>query len=124
MSNPKKWLGLSMRLAQDSTAAGFGKRASRHGAVLVKGGKVVGVGVNSTRGVSSVDATENSWRSSYVHAEEVAIRAAGSRASGATLYVARVNRHGAPRLSEPCARCEGAISRSGVKRVVFTETRL
>lgn len=123
MSNPKKWLRLATKLAHDSTPAGFGKRASRHGAVVVRGGRIIGVGVNSTRGVSSVDQSENSWRGSYLHAEEVAIKMAGSRASGATLYVSRVNKNGEARLSEPCIRCDGVISRSGVRRVVYTESK-
>ena len=87
---------------------------------MVKNGQIVGVGVNAMRGTASVHKTEDSWRSSYVHAEEVAIQSAGKKSNGATLYVARVNRSGAARLSEPCARCEGLIERSGLKRVVYT----
>lgn len=120
MSNPNKWLRMSVELATASTFGGFGKRGSKHGAIVVKNGQIVGVGVNSTRGIASVKKSEESWRSSYVHAEEVAIQAAGKKANGATLYVARVNRSGFPRLSEPCSRCEGVIARSGVRRVVYT----
>jgi deoxycytidylate deaminase len=122
MSSPKKWMKICTDLACTSSSYGFGKRSSKHGAVIVKNGRIIGVGINTMRANASVEASENSWRSSYVHAEEVALKMAGSRASGSTLYVSRVNKSGNPRLSEPCIKCERMINRYGVKRVVYTET--
>jgi diaminohydroxyphosphoribosylaminopyrimidine deaminase/5-amino-6-(5-phosphoribosylamino)uracil reductase len=70
------------------------------GAVVVAGGEVVGEGWHERRGGP--------------HAEVVAIRAAGERARGATLYV----------TMEPCGHhgstppCTEAVLRAGVARVV------
>ena len=71
------------------------------GAVLVRGGKVVAVGHHA--------------RAGSPHAEIVALRKAGARARGATLYS----------TLEPCAHqgrtppCSDAILAAGVRRVVF-----
>ena len=82
--------------------AGDGTRPNpRVGAVLVKGGKVVGEGFHRGAG--------------QPHAEAIAIQKAGASARGADLYV----------TLEPCSThgrtppCTGAIRRAGVKRVIF-----
>lgn len=54
-----------------------------------------------------------------IHAEIEALRNA-PRASGGTLYVARIGRNGKIGLSKPCADCRKAIIEAGVKRVVYT----
>jgi diaminohydroxyphosphoribosylaminopyrimidine deaminase/5-amino-6-(5-phosphoribosylamino)uracil reductase len=74
------------------------------GAVIVKNGRVVGAGYHK--------------RCGSAHAEVNAIKEAGSRARGATLYV----------TLEPCDHfgrtppCTGAIVRSGIKSVVIGMT--
>jgi tRNA(Arg) A34 adenosine deaminase TadA len=92
----------------------------RHGAVLVKDGAIVGSGCNQMRGQASITATAKSWRASFLHAEEIAIGQAGTAASGAVLYVARVGRTGETKPSAPCVRCSSRIARAGVSRVVYT----
>lgn len=54
-----------------------------------------------------------------VHAEVAAIKRC-REPKGATLYVARVNKSGEPRLSRPCNNCQEYIERSGIKQVFFT----
>lgn len=71
------------------------------GAVLVKGGKIIAEGFHHKAGLD--------------HAEIVALKHAGKRARGATLYVSL----------EPCCHvgrtgpCTDAIIKSGIKRVVY-----
>lgn len=108
-----KYLSAALVLAR----GGFGK--NKHGAILVNNGKVVAIGTNVRKGVGA-EYSENSWRGSHIHAEAVVISAAGHRAKGGTLYVARSNQSGSPRPSRPCERCQGAIERAGIRRVVHT----
>lgn len=91
-----------MRRALALARRGWGRTAPNPmvGAVVVRGGRVVGEG----------------WHARYGedHAEVVALRAAGEAARGATLYV----------TLEPCAHhgrtppCVDAVLRAGIRRVV------
>ncbi|HEU4993516.1 MAG TPA: bifunctional diaminohydroxyphosphoribosylaminopyrimidine deaminase/5-amino-6-(5-phosphoribosylamino)uracil reductase RibD [Gemmatimonadaceae bacterium] len=92
-----------MRRALDLAREGWGQTAPNPmvGAVVVRDGKIVGEGYHARFGEA--------------HAEIMALRAAGSRAEGATLYV----------TLEPCRHygktppCTEAILESGVERVVI-----
>ncbi len=92
-----------MRRALDLAREGWGKTAPNPmvGAVLVRDGVVVGEGYHARFGEA--------------HAEVAALRAAGERARGATLYV----------TLEPCVHqgktppCTEAIAAAGVSRVVI-----
>jgi diaminohydroxyphosphoribosylaminopyrimidine deaminase / 5-amino-6-(5-phosphoribosylamino)uracil reductase len=92
-----------MRRALDLARRGWGQTAPNPmvGAVVVRDGTVVGEGFHSRYGEE--------------HAEVMALRAAGDRARGATLYV----------TLEPCAHygktppCTDAVLASGVARVVI-----
>src|SRR6476469_10127781 len=95
--------GAFMRRALDLAEMGWGRTAPNPmvGAVVVRDGVIVGEG----------------WHRRYgeAHAEVEALRAAGERARGATLYVTLepCNHHG---RTPPCT---DAILASGVKRVVI-----
>ena len=93
----------------------------KHGALVVKGGRVMGMAsnkaINHPKIVSSCHIKTHCSR----HAEQQAIRNAGPNLKGAVLYVARVNKTGQERNSKPCSACERAITESGIKRVVFTQ---
>lgn len=92
-----------MRLALGEAAKGVGLTRPNPpvGAVVVKGGKVIASGFHAKAGGP--------------HAEVVALRAAGRRSRGATLYV----------TLEPCCThgrtppCTEAIIAAGIKRVVY-----
>ena len=91
-----------MRAVDLAKRAGEGTRPNpRVGAVVVKGGKVVGEGFHRGAG--------------QPHAEAIAIQKAGASARGADLYV----------TLEPCSShgrtppCTGAIRRTGIKRVIY-----
>ena len=91
-----------MRRALDLAREGWGQTAPNPmvGAVVIRGGAVVGAGFHALYGGA--------------HAESIALLAAGDRARGSTLYV----------TLEPCAHhgktppCTDAIIAAGVTRVV------
>lgn len=92
-----------------------------HGAVIVKGGRVVATGWNKNRNHPTIVSPEHIKTKCSYHAEEVAIREAGeSNVRGAVIYVARINKSGADRDSKPCPKCATLIRQVGIKRVVFT----
>lgn len=84
--------------------------------MIVSAGRVLGVGVNRYRNhpskVMSLDGV------SY-HAEEVAIRRAGS-VVGATIYVARMTRSGYIGMAKPCERCQELLDEHGIRTAVWT----
>lgn len=103
-------------LEQALSVAATSKCRYQHGCVVVANGVVVAEATNK----KIREADSNTWRIAHVHAEEAAIAAAGSRAKGATVYVARVGRDGAPAMSKPCKRCERRLARVGVANIVWT----
>lgn len=91
-----------------------------HGAVIVKGGRVVGTGYNRNRNHPTIVSPEHIKTNCSIHAEESAIRDAGYDVKNAVIYVARINKHGEDRDSKPCPRCSELISVSGIKRIIYT----
>lgn len=94
------WMGKALRQGEKAAAQG----EVPIGAVIVRGGKVIGHGFNLREGRSDPSA----------HAEMIAIRRAARRGgnwrlTGATLYV----------TLEPCIMCMGAILLARLDRVVF-----
>lgn len=97
------FMSRALELARTAEAAG----EVPVGAVIVRGGAIVGEGWN--RPISTSDPT--------AHAEIVALRAAAQnlgsyRLLDTTLYV----------TLEPCAMCAGAMVHSRVKRLVYAAT--
>ncbi len=95
-----RWMRRALALAADGAAAG----EVPVGAVVVRGGTLLGEGFN--RPIGDCDPS--------AHAEMVALRAAARaagnyRLTGATLYV----------TMEPCPMCAGLIVHARVARVVF-----
>jgi len=95
----EKWMGMAVELAK---RAGNSTRPNpRVGAILVKGGRVVGAGYHRMAGLP--------------HAEIEAIQQAGVRAKGATLFV----------TLEPCSThgrtppCTDRIVASGIREVIY-----
>jgi deoxycytidylate deaminase len=94
----------------------------RHGAVIVKGGSVIGTGYNKDRNNPDVVSPEHIKTHCSVHAEIEAIRDAGWNVKGAVLYVARVNSQGKDRYSKPCDRCMTVIEETQIKKVIYTRS--
>lgn len=102
-----------MKLAETSECR------KRHGAIIVRSGSVLGMGVNRQKNNPTiVDADSSPWHCGD-HAEIAALKRV-KNTKGATLYVARVLASGQPTISKPCKNCKNAIDSAGIKKVVWT----
>jgi deoxycytidylate deaminase len=110
----KAFLSVARYLATKSVSK------QKHGAIVVKGGRVLGTGYNKDRNHPDYVSPEHIKTHCSVHAEVEAIRDAGWNVKGAVLYVARVNNHGKDRYSKPCDRCAVVIEETEIKKVIYT----
>lgn len=99
------------------------KSNKKHGAVVVKSGRVLGTGYNKDKNHPLFVSPEHIKKYCSRHAEVEAIRDARADVAGATLYVARVNNKGIDRYSKPCNLCEEVIQQSKIKKVIYTESQ-
>ena len=91
----------------------------RHGAVIVKGGSVISIGINKNRNHPDSVSSEHIKTHCSVHAEIDALRKV-KNPKGATIYIARVGKNNEDRFSRPCDRCHAAIKKSGIRKVIYT----
>lgn len=108
------YLNIARSLAEKS------EEKKKHGAVVIKSGRVVGYGFNKFKNHTDYIPEDLIKVHCSRHAEEVAIKIAGNNAKGAILYVARVNNQGIDRNSKPCKICAKLIKESGIKKVIYT----
>lgn len=106
----KSFLDLAMKVAETSEVE------NQHGAVLVKNGRVLALGINKWR-------NKGLFMESYepvltTHAE-VDVLNRVSDAEGTVLYIAR-SKDGKAMFSRPCWRCMETIAAAGVKRIIYT----
>lgn len=113
----KSYLSVARYFAAKSSAR------NTHGAVVVKGGRVLGTGWNKDRNNPTIIDPDRIKHDCSYHAEEVAIREAGENLKGAVIYVARINKQGKDRDSKPCIKCSGLIKEAGIKRVIYTSEK-
>ena len=111
-SREKHWLAKASKLAELSTCN------NKHGAIIFKGSRVLGVGVNRFKNHPAIVSSPS--LESSVHAEIAAIKALGSETKGATIVIARVNNKGEQMMSHPCDSCMKEIQKVGIKRVLYT----
>lgn len=110
------FLSVARYLASKSAAR------QKHGAVLVKSGRVIGTGYNKDTNNPFSVSPEHIKTHCSRHAEIEAIRDANWNVRGAVLYVARVNNQGVDRNSKPCIRCQVVIEETQIKKVIYTES--
>lgn len=102
------------RLAQQSTCN------QQHGAIIVRGGSVLGTGINMMKNNPDTPGLDPKTQSS-VHAECAALKAVkGTNLKGAIVYVARINKAQQPMMSKPCPNCEAELKRRGVVKMIWT----
>lgn len=93
----------------------------KHGAVIVKNGKTISIGINSNTNDPQYLEDRVAAKHSSIHAEVAALNAVRkSDLSGATIYIARTNNRGEQRMSKPCNACQNALRHRGVKKVFYT----
>lgn len=85
------------------------------GAVLVKSGSVISVGLNKTKNNPAYIQFEHC----SVHAEIDALRKVKS-AKGCVMYVARRLKGGGWGMALPCNRCKKQLRAAGIKRAIYT----
>lgn len=110
----KAYMNVARFLATKSTMR------HKHGAVVVKSGRVLGMGYNKRR---NDPRNLNPGRHRYdsgCHAEMSALKNV-SDPRGAIIFVARVNRSGNDLLSKPCEICASELKRLGIKKVIYTQ---
>lgn len=109
------FLDLALKLAESSDCS------QKHGAVIVKSGRVMAMGVNKFRNDPAFvpsDTTRGRGTIFSVHAEVDALsRMADAR--GAVMYIARAGKSG-PALSRPCDYCTEHLINAGIKAVSYT----
>lgn len=102
------------------------KCKQQHAAIIVKGGRVLGIGVNQVHNYlhsTCVTGIEDDAIRNLIstHAEVAAIKQVKKEhLKGATLYVARISPGGNVSYSRPCARCEQIIRSVGIKEIVYS----
>lgn len=102
------------------------RKLPRLAAILVKNGRVMGVGKNTKKSHPLQKRFSNDENKITLHAEIDCIRNAlrkhkDEELSGATMYVARVMKNGQRAIAKPCRVCQKALGAYGIDRVFWTE---
>lgn len=88
-----------------------------HGSLVVAGSRILASAPNRFRN----DPWLTNGQHATYHAEMAALRQLRFQARGATVYVARVNNQGEPRLARPCDNCHIGLTLAGCSTMVYTE---
>lgn len=107
MSRHDRWIDRALAVA------GTSRYRWKVGAVVTGGARLLGCSPNKYRNPPWID-----HDNATLHAEMAAL--ARCSQVGDTVYVARVNRQGEPRLAKPCDRCLYGLTAEGVRFIVFT----
>ncbi len=90
------------------------------GAIIVKGNRILGMGVNSRK---SHPKAKGPFKST--HAEHQAILNAGlTDTEGAVCYVYRATKDGKSACSKPCKSCTDLLKNAGIKTVFSSKKEL
>lgn len=91
----------------------------KHGAIIIRGGRVLATAINRTRNNPN-NVADPKTQAAY-HAEVAALMACPDvDLKNATIYVARVNNSGEQMMSKPCVNCQAALKARGVKKIFYT----
>lgn len=119
MSKLLSYFELAQHVAHQSN-----HRCHHHGAVLVKGSRIINTASNNTRYSSFASRFSPSTRSKQFatrHAElSVILNVPYALTNGASIYVVRVNNDDEFRYSKPCEMCQSVMEFVGIKNVYYS----
>lgn len=96
---------------------------SFHSSLIVKGGKILSYGINKP-GANSFALNYAQHKGWQLHAECCALyKVRRMNLNGATMYNARVNKHGVVEISKPCLGCSQMLIDHGFRKIVYTTTK-
>lgn len=108
----ERYINLASKIAEKSTSK------YRLGCIIVKKGKIVSVGYNST---SKTHPKSRTW-GNYLHSEiRALISLSKEDSNNATVYVARIRKDSSYAISKPCPVCYEALKVAGIKFIVYTD---
>lgn len=106
------------RIKQAARVAQHSQYRWKHGAVVVRGGRVLGYAPNKFRNSPYVDP-----KNVTDHAEAAIIRELLKNypdLRGSTIYIARINNNNEVKMSRPCINCMKLIVDAGIKEIIYT----
>lgn len=93
----------------------------KHGAMIRKSGRTISVGINYEVNDPKYLEHDTVKLHASVHAEVAAMNACKKvNLTGATLFVARVDKRDNPAMSKPCENCQKMMRARGIKKVYYT----
>ena len=101
-------------------------RKSQHNfqlaALLVKSGRILSVGFNSTKTSPCLLKLHKPRPINKLHAEQCALNRCGlEETQGASLYIARISKSRKEGgMAKPCSMCMELIRRAGIKKIYYT----
>lgn len=110
----RSMLSIASRLAETS------ELPQKHGAVIVKGGRVLSVGVNKWRNKVNQHPVGTEYNPHLTYHAEIDALIRCPDTVGATIYIARVGKDGLQKFSRPCQRCMKEIRKAGIKKIIYT----
>lgn len=92
----------------------------KHVAALVDKNKIISLGLNKAQSDPGFYKLSQNQKKQFIHAEWDCLNNVGTDCSRLSLYVVRVNKNGELAQSKPCLICQKLITKTGIKRVVYT----
>lgn len=108
----KSFLDLAMKISETSEVE------NRHGAVVVKNGRVLSLGINKWRNKGLL--LQDTYNPILTTHAEIDALSRVQDPAGAILYIARSGKGGKAMFSRPCKNCMEAIETAQIKRIIYS----
>jgi deoxycytidylate deaminase len=113
LQRSERFLNLALKIAAKSDHPFY-----RMGAVLVKGNRVISIGLNKHKTNPNQLSHHGAGYAGSIHAELDAM--ISNNTVGCDLYVARIMANGTAGMAKPCQNCMKLCYAYGIKKVFFT----